>query len=217
MRYSKGRVIATTIISISCFILVIFAIYKGIEFAKSANNVGEEPVVKANVTETKNVKKETKKEVTKTTKKETKQEKPKTTKEKQTETKTTETVKKEKVVKKEEAPKTETTKQEIKKEEEKEVPTYDEGLKGKYLIKDLTYQNKKYSKEEIDKLIKAGYSMSFEVKDGGLAVLSVLSINHVYVINDAYLEDGTNKIEYGHNKNTIRIAVDDAVMVFKKK
>ena len=52
MRYSKTRIIATTIISISCFILVIFALYKGEEFAKKANGAGE-PTVKASVTEEK--------------------------------------------------------------------------------------------------------------------------------------------------------------------
>ena len=47
--------------------------------------------------------------------------------------------------------------------------------------------------------------------------LSVLSINHVYVINDTYLEDGKNKIEYSHNNNTIKVTIDNADMVFKKK
>lgn len=251
MRYSKARIIITTIISISCFIFVIFVIYKGIDYAKKANGA-EEPEVKASVTEkkevkkkvVKNTKKETKKtdekktETKKSTKKETKKEVKKETKkttEKKTESKktTNKTTKKDTENQKETKKETKTTeekktatpvkqepvkKQEISNEEEKEEgPTFDNSIVGKYVIKELTYEGKTYKKKEIDKLIKSGYSMNLEIKENGLAQLSVLSINHAYAVDDTYFSDGTNNIEYSHSSTRIRITVDNAKMLFIKK
>ena len=246
MRYSKTRIITTTIISISCFLLVIFAIYKGVEFAKQANEA-EDPSLKASVTEKKDSKKEAKKivkeikkKVKKTTKKKTETKKKTTTKKvvkKDTATKETKnekttdkTIKEEKIEKKEtsktsEVKKTETPKkeevkeQETKKEEKKEEegPTFDNSIVGKYVIKELTYQGKTYTKKEIEKLIKEGYSMKLEIKESGLATLSVLSINKMYEVNDTYFDDGQEQVEYSHSNTRIRVTVDDAKMLFIKK
>jgi|GEM_PF-5166450 len=234
MRYSKTRIIATTIISISCFILVIFALYKGVEFAKKANGAGE-PTVKASVTEEKKVKKKAntvvksiKKKISKTTKKTTKKIKKKTTAKKvvkkdttkKTETKVETKVKTEEkkteTTKKEEVKEQETPKQEIKKEEE-EKPTFDNGIVGKYVIKELTYKGKTYTKKEIDKLIEEGYSMKLEIKDSGIASLNVLSINKLYEVDDTYFDDGQDKITYSHSNTRIRITVDGTKMLFVKK
>ena len=205
MRYSKTRIITTTIISISCFILVIFALYKGVEFSKKANGAGE-PTVKASVTEEKKVKKKT------TTKKVVK----KDTTTKKTETKNKTEEKKTETPKKEEVKEQEIPKQEIKKEEE-EKPTFDNGIVGKYVIKELTYKGKTYTKEEIDKLIEEGYSMKLEIKDSGIASLNVLSINKLYEIDDTYFDDGQDKITYSHSNTRIRITVDGTKMLFVKK
>lgn len=225
MRYSKARIIMTTIISISCFIFVIFVIYKGIDYAKKANGA-EEPEVKASVTEKKEVKKKvvknTKKETKKTTEKKTESKKTtnKTTKkdtenqkETKKETKTAEEKKTATPVKQEPVKKQETTKE----EEKEEGPTFDNSIVGKYVIKELTYEGKTYKKKEIDKLIKSGYSMNLEIKENGLAQLSVLSINHAYAVDDTYFSDGTNNIEYSHSSTRIRITVDNAKMLFIKK
>ena len=219
MRYSKTRIIATTIISISCFILVIFALYKGVEFAKKANGAGE-PTVKASVTEEKKVKKKAntvvkniKKKISKTTKKTTKKIKKKTTAKKVVKkdtTKKTETKVETKV--KTEEKKTETTEK-----EEEEKPTFDNGIVGKYVIKELTYKGKTYTKKEIDKLIEAGYSMKLEIKDSGVASLNVLSINKLYEVDDTYFDDGQDKITYSHSNTRIRITVDGTKMLFVKK
>lgn len=238
MRYSKSRIIATTIISISCFILVIFALYKGVEFAKKANGAGE-PTVKASVTEEKKVKKKAsevvkniKKKISKTTKKTakktTKKTKKKTTTKKVVKTDTTKKVetkeekkttteeKKVETTKKEEEQKQETPEQEVKKEEE-EKPTFDSGIVGKYVIKELTHKGKTYTKKEIDKLIEEGYSMKLEINDSGLASLKVLSINKLYEVDDTYFDDGQNKITYSHSNTRIRITVDGTKMLFVKK
>ena len=193
MRYSRGRIILTTIISISCFALVVFVIYKGIGYAKKVNGVEEPKVVKANVTEKKKIVKKV--ETKKTTKKDEKEKK--TTK--KAEKKTT----KEQVV--------------VKKEEVKEVPTFDNGIVGKYVIKELTIDGKEYTKKEIDKLIKEGYSMNLEIDSSGLATIHVLSINHFYAVDDTYFDDGKNKIVYSHSNTRIRITVDNAKMLFIKK
>lgn len=210
MRYSRGRIILTTIISISCFALVVFVIYKGIGYAKKVNGVEEPKVVKANVTEKKKIVKKV--ETKKTTKKDVKEKK--TTKE--AEKKTT---KEQVVVKKETKPVTRepVQKQEIKKEEVKEVPTFDNGIVGKYVIKELTIDGKEYTKKEIDKLIKEGYSMNLEIDSSGLATIHVLSINHFYAVDDTYFDDGKNKIVYSHSNTRIRITVDNAKMLFIKK
>lgn len=210
MRYSRGRIILTTIISISCFALVVFVIYKGIGYAKKVNGVEEPKVVKANVTEKKKIVKKV--ETKKTTKKDEKEKK--TTKE--AEKKTT---KEQVVVKKETKPVTTepVQKQEIKKEEVKEVPTFDNGIVGKYVIKELTIDGKEYTKKEIDKLIKEGYSMNLEIDSSGLATIHVLSINHFYAVDDTYFDDGKNKIVYSHSNTRIRITVDNAKMLFIKK
>ena len=201
MRYSKGRVVLTTIISISCFVLVVFAIYKGIEFAKKANESGK--TIKADVTE---VKKETTKKTTKdvtkkvtdeTTKKNTNQTSSKTQTTTKTETKVEE-------------------KQSVQKEE-KVVTKPDTKLSGKYEIKKLNYQGKKYSKKEIRKLIDGGYSMSLEIVDGEVAIVSVLSINHTYLIDGSYFNDGASKIEYTYKNKRIKVTIDGAEMLFIKK
>lgn len=232
MRYSKTRIITTTIISISCFLLVIFAIYKGVEFAKQANEA-EDPSLKASVTEKKDSKKEAKKvvkeikkKVKKTTKKKTETKKKTTTKKVVKKDTTTKETKNEKTTdkttkeEKTETPKKEEVKeQETKKEEKKEEegPTFDNSIVGKYVIKELTYQGKTYTKKEIEKLIKEGYSMKLEIKESGLATLSVLSINKMYEVNDTYFDDGQEQVEYSHSNTRIRITVDDAKMLFIKK
>ena len=200
MRYSKGRIVLTTIISISCFVLVVFAIYKGVEFAKKANESGE--TIKADVTEAKKeITKKTTKDVTKkvtdeTAKKDTKQTASKT----QTTTKTETKVEKQSVQK-----------------EEKVVTKPDTKLSGKYEIKELNYQGKKYSKKEIRKLIDGGYSMSLEIVDGEVAIVSVLSINHTYLIDGSYFNDGASKIEYTYKNKRIKVTIDGAEMLFIKK
>lgn len=215
MRYSRGRIILTTIISISCFALVVFVIYKGIGYAKKVNGVEEPKVVKANVTEKKKIVKKV--ETKKTTKKDEKEKK--TTKKAEKKTKKEQVVVKKEEVKKETKPVTTepVQKQEIKKEEVKEVPTFDNGIVGKYVIKELTIDGKEYTKKEIDKLIKEGYSMNLEIDSSGLATIHVLSINHFYAVDDTYFDDGKNKIVYSHSNTRIRITVDNAKMLFIKK
>ena len=200
MRYSKGRIILTTIISISCLILVVFAIYKGIEFAKSANDAGES--LKADAT---NVKKETTK--TKVSKKES-------TKKETTEKNTAKTTTKTETVTKKETKVEE--KQEVKKEE-KAVTKPDTSLSGTYEIKELNYKGKKYTKKEIQKLIKEGYSMTLEIIDGEVAIVSVLSINHTYLIDGSSFTDGASKFEYTFKNKRIKVTIDGAEMLFKKK
>ena len=190
MRYSKGRIVFATIIGITCFALVVFIIYKGIDYAKRANNLGEP--LKADVTKTEE----------KTIKKEEIQNKKI---EKETEQSTTKT-----------SDITNNTDEETKVKED-EVKKQDSDFNGVYVIKELKYQNRKYTKNEISKLIKEGYSMNLEIKDSEVAIVSVLSINHVYLIDGSSFTDGTSKTEYTYKNKTIKVTIDGAEMLFEKK
>lgn len=202
MRYSKAKMIAAAVITFIALIVVGFGIYKGIDYSKNLSE-GTEP----KKAETKKVlasvsnKKDTKKTVKKT-KTESKKE------EKKVETKKTETTKKE-------ATKKETVKkEEPKKEVEQE---YSDSRVGLYKVIGLKVKNKEYSKEELDKLKKAGYSLRLDVNDKGLATIAVLSINKMFEFTDDHLYDGEKEIAYTYKKNKLNITIDDYEIVFEKE
>ena len=208
MRYSKAKMIMAGIITFVCLIAVGFGIYKGIDYSKKLTEGTDtkKDTSKALATVYKN--KDTKKKTTTKKKANTKK---KTTK--KTETKTTK--------KKTEEKKT-TTKKETKKEEEKvvkkEVETdFDNNKVGFYKVVELTVKNKSYSKEDIEKLRNAGYSLSLQVNSNGIATVSVLSISKSYEFTDEYFDDGFNQYPYTYKKNKLSITIDDYDIVFEKE
>lgn len=200
MRYSKAKMIMAGIITFVCLIAVGFGIYKGIDYSKklTENTDTKKDTSKALATVYKNT--ETKKKAT--TKKKT------TTAKKTTEKKTEE---------KETTTKNETKKEEVKvvkKEVEKE---YSDDKVGFYKVVELTVKNKSYSKEDLEKLKKSGYSLELQLNDKGLATVAVLSINKMYEFTDDYFYDGENEIKYTYKKNKLSVTIDDYEIVFEKE
>ena len=205
MRYSKGKKIAIAIIAVICIFAVGFGIYKGIDYSK---NLTEEPV-SSKLTASVKEKEETKKKDTKTTKKTTKKEEKKTEEKKKTvkkeETKTTTTKK-------------ETKKTETKKEEKKEeTKNFSDSRVGSYKVVSLKVKKKTYSKQELEKLSEAGYSLKLQLDNNGLATVSVLSINKMYEYTDSTFYDGENTINYTYKKNKLSITIDNYEIVFEKE
>ena len=189
MRYSKAKMIMAGIITFICLIAVGFGIYKGIDYSMklTENTDTKKDTSKALATVYKNT--ETKK---------------KTTTKKKTETKKT------------------TTKKETKKEEvkvvKKEVETdFDNNKVGFYKVVELTVKNKSYTKEDLEKLKKAGYSLELQLNDKGLASVAVLSINKLYEFTDDHFYDGENEIKYTYKKNKLSVTIDDYKIVFEKE
>jgi len=204
MRYSKAKMIMAGIITFICLIAVGFGIYKGIDYSMklTENTDTKKDTSKALATVYKNT--ETKKKTTTKKKTETKKTEKKKTTEKKTETKKT------------------TTKKETKKEEvkvvKKEVETdFDNNKVGFYKVVELTVKNKSYTKEDLEKLKKAGYSLELQLNDKGLASVAVLSINKLYEFTDDHFYDGENEIKYTYKKNKLSVTIDDYKIVFEKE
>ena len=204
MRYSKAKMIMAGIITFICLIAVGFGIYKGIDYSMklTENTDTKKDTSKALATVYKNT--ETKKKTTTKKKTETKKTEEKKTTEKKTETKKT------------------TTKKETKKEEvkvvKKEVETdFDNNKVGFYKVVELTVKNKSYTKEDLEKLKKAGYSLELQLNDKGLASVAVLSINKLYEFTDDHFYDGENEIKYTYKKNKLSVTIDDYKIVFEKE
>ena len=203
MRYSKAKMIMAGIITFVCLIAVGFGIYKGIDYSRK-------------LTEGTDTKKDEKVLATVYKNTETKK---KTTTKKKTETKKTE---EKKTTKKKTEEKKTTTKKETKKEEEKvvkkEVETdFDNNKVGFYKVVELTVKNKSYSKEDLEKLKNAGYSLELQLNDKGLASVAVLSINKLYEFTDDHFYDGENEIKYTYKKNKLSVTIDDYKIVFEKE
>lgn len=193
MRYSKAKMIMAAVITFVCLIIVGFGIYKGIDYSKrltEGTDTNKDEKVLATVYKNDNKKTTTKKEI-----------------KKKTETKKTET---KKTTKK----KTETKKKEETKVVEKD---YDENKEGFYKVVGLKVKNKSYTKQELDKLLNAGYSLKLEINDKGLATIAVLSINKMYEFTDEYFYDGVNEYNYTYSKNKLSITIDDYEIVFEKE
>ena len=75
----------------------------------------------------------------------------------------------------------------------------------------------KSSKEDIEKLRNAGYSLSLQVNGNGIATVSVLSISKSYEFTDEYFDDGFNQYPYTYKKNKLSITIDDYDIVFEKE
>ena len=204
MRYSKAKMIMAGIITFVCLIAVGFGIYKGIDYSRklTENTDTKKDNDKVLATVYKNT--ETKKKTTTKKKTETKKTEEKKTAEKNTETKKT------------------TTKKETKKEEEKvvkkkvEKESSDDKV-GFYKVVELTVKNKSYTKEDLEKLKKAGYSLELQLNDKGLASVAVLSINKLYEFTDDHFYDGENEIKYTYKKNKLSVTIDDYKIVFEKE
>ena len=191
MRYSKAKMIMAGIITFVCLIAVGFGIYKGIDYSRKLTEGTDTKKDNDKVLATVYKNTETKKQTTTKKKTETK----KTTKKKTEEKKTT-------------------TKKETKKEEEKE---YSDDKVGFYKVVELTVKNKSYSKEDLEKLKKAGYSLELQLNDKGLASVAVLSINKLYEFTDDHFYDGENEIKYTYKKNKLSVTIDDYKIVFEKE
>ena len=194
MRYSKAKMIMAGIITFICLIAVGFGIYKGIDYSMK-------------LTENTDTKKDTSKALA--------------TVYKNTETKKKTTTKKKTETKKTEEKKT-TTKKETKKEEVKVVKKevekeYSDDKVGFYKVVELTVKNKSYSKEDLEKLKNAGYSLELQLNDKGLASVAVLSINKLYEFTDDHFYDGENEIKYTYKKNKLSVTIDDYKIVFEKE
>ena len=204
MRYSKAKMIMAGIITFICLIAVGFGIYKGIDYSMklTENTDTKKDTSKALATVYKNT--ETKKKTTTKKKTEIKKTEEKKTTEKKTKEKKT------------------TTKKETKKEEvkvvKKEVETdFDNNKVGFYKVVELTVKNKSYTKEDLEKLKKAGYSLELQLNDKGLASVAVLSINKLYEFTDDHFYDGENEIKYTYKKNKLSVTIDDYKIVFEKE
>ena len=189
MRYSKAKMVTIAIISVISVIALGFSIYFGIDYSKKLSESTEPK------------KEEPKKVLASVSEK-------KTTKKKETK----------KVVKKTETKKT-AKKETVKKEEpKKEVEKeYSDSRVGLYKVVGLKIKNKEYSKEELTKLQKAGYSLKLDVNDKGLATVSVLSINKMYEFTDDHFYDGEKEIAYTYKKNKLSVTIDDYEIVFEKE
>ena len=199
MRYSKAKMIMAGIITFVCLIAVGFGIYKGIDYSRKLTEGTDtkKDTSKALATVYKNT--ETKKKTTTKKKTETKKTEEKKTTEKKTETKKETKKEEEKVVK-------------------KEVETdFDNNKVGFYKVVELTVKNKSYSKEDLEKLKNAGYSLELQLNDKGLASVAVLSINKLYEFTDDHFYDGENEIKYTYKKNKLSVTIDDYKIVFEKE
>lgn len=205
MRYSKKRIIVTSVISVLCFFAIVFLIVKGISDSKK---ITEADVSKSKLTASVSNKIVEEEKKTIVTKKESKKQSKKVTKEENKK----ETTTKEEHVKEV----TETKKAKNSNKKDTVEVTYDTGLEGKYTVTDFKKGDKEYSKEELDELKKT-YSMSLTIGEGGMASLKVLDFNRMYVVDDNYFNDGKNKIEYAKNINRIRIQIEDMNIVFEKE
>lgn len=209
MRYSKAKMIMAGIITFICLIAVGFGIYKGIDYSMklTENTDTKKDSKKALATVYKNT--ETKK---KTTTKKTASKK---------KTKTTTNEKKEAVVKKEnnkETKKTEEVKtQEVKETKKEDTSEFSSSKVGFYDVVSLKIKNKSYSKEDLEKLKKSGYSLELQLNDKGLATVSVLSINKMYEFTDDHFYDGEKEIAYTYKKNKLSVTIDDYEIVFEKE
>lgn len=215
MRYSKAKIIFTTIASVLCLFAIVFLIIVGINYSKNLTENGTDtsPKLVASVSNRKAEEaKKTKEESKKTnTKKEVKK----------TETKTTN-----KETKKEEKKIAEKTKEENKEEviEEQLEYTYDvsdeeydPSINGIYRVQSLKVGDKEYSAKEIRELEESGTSMSLVINKYGIADVAVLDLKKMYEVTDEYFDDGIDQIRYSKNIGRIRIKIDDKEILFEKE
>ena len=205
MRYSKAKIIFTTIASILCLFAIVFLIIVGINYSKNLTENGTDtsPKLVASVSnrkaeEAKKAKEESKKT---NTKKEVKK----------TETKTT---------------KKETKKEEVKEDVSEEQleytydvsdEEYDPSINGRYRVQSLKVGNKEYSAKEIRELEESGTSMSLIINKYGIADVAVLDLKKMYEVTDEYFDDGIEQIRYSKNIGRIRIKIDDKEILFEKE
>ena len=209
MRYSKARIIFTSIASVLCLFAIVFLIIVGINYSKNLTENGTDasPKLVASVSnrkaeEAKKNKEEKSKEIKKTNTKEVK--------------------------------KTETTKKETKKEEVKEETEevyeeqleytydvsdeeYDPSINGRYKVQSLKVGNKEYTAKEIKELEESGTSMSLVINKYGIADVAVLDLKKMYEVTDEYFDDGIEQIRYSKNIGRIRIKIDDKEILFEKE
>ena len=187
MRYSKKRKIVTGIIGAFCFLFIAFIIFKGIDNAKKMSEGKTDSISKPKVSASVGIVGKIKNKF-----------KSKDDKKEEKTTKTTKVIKKEST-----------------KEDKKEE--VDSNLTGTYKIVELKIGKRKYTKDEIKKLGESGYSLELTMSADNVAEIEVLYINKVYVYDNEYFDDGTNKIEYTRKGNKIKVQIDDAEMTFKKE
>ena len=206
MRYSKARIIFTSIASILCLFAIVFLIIVGINYSKNLTENGTDtsPKLVASVSnrkaeEAKKAKEESKKTNTK------------------------------KEVKKTETANKKTKKEEVKQENEEVYEEqleytydvsdeeYDPSINGRYKVQSLKVGNKEYTAKEIKELEENGTSMSLVINKYGIADVAVLDIKKMYEVTDEYFDDGIEQIRYSKNIGRIRIKIDDKEILFEKE
>ena len=195
MRYSKAKMILTTIVSIISVFAIVFLVVKGINYSKNLTETEiDTKKVVASVSNRKVEEAKKKEESKKTTKKETKKE----------------TKKKEEV--QDDAEPVEYTY--LSAEERVE---YDTSFNGKYVVKELKIGDKEYSAQEIRDLIADGTPMSLIINKYGIADVAVMDLKKMYEVTEDYFDDGVNQIKYAKNVGRIRITIDDKEILFVKE
>ena len=205
MRYSKAKIIFTTIASILCLFAIVFLIIVGINYSKNLTENGTDtsPKLVASVSnkkaeEAKKAKEESKKT---NTKKEVKK----------TEIKTTE-----KETKKEEV-KGDVSEEQLEYTYDVSDEEYDPSINGRYRVQSLKVGDKEYSAKEIRELEESGTSMSLIINKYGIADVAVLDLKKMYEVTDEYFDDGNEQIRYSKNIGRIRIKIDDKEILFVKE
>ena len=205
MRYSKAKIIFTTIASILCLFAIVFLIIVGINYSKNLTENGTDtsPKLVASVSnkkaeEAKKAKEESKKT---NTKKEVKK----------TEIKTTE-----KETKKEEV-KEDVSEEQLEYTYDVSDEEYDPSINGRYRVQSLKVGDKEYSAKEIRELEESGTSMSLIINKYGIADVAVLDLKKMYEVTDEYFDDGNEQIRYSKNIGRIRIKIDDKEILFEKE
>ena len=206
MRYSKAKIIFTTIASILCLFAIVFLIIVGINYSKNLTENGTDtsPKLVASVSnkkaeEAKKAKEESKKT---NTKKEVKK------------TKTTEKETKKEEVTEENA---EVYEEQLEYTYDVSDEEYDPSINGIYRVQSLKVGDKEYSAKEIKELEENGTSMSLVINKYGIADVAVLDLKKMYEVTDEYFDDGIEQIRYSKNIGRIRIKIDDKEILFEKE
>ena len=203
MRYSKAKIIFTTIASILCLFAIVFLIIVGINYSKNLTENGTDtsPKLVASVSNKK-------------------AEEAKKAKEESKKTNTKKEVKKTKTTEKE--TKKEDTKEDVSEEQleytyDVSDEEYDPSINGIYRVQSLKVGDKEYSAKEIRELEENGTSMSLVINKYGIADVAVLDLKKMYEVTDEYFDDGINQIRYSKNIGRIRIKIDDKEILFEKE
>ena len=203
MRYSKAKIIFTTIASILCLFAIVFLIIVGINYSKNLTENGTDtsPKLVASVSNKK-------------------AEEAKKAKEESKKTNTKKEVKKTKTTEKE--TKKEDTKEDVSEEQleytyDVSDEEYDPSINGRYKVQSLKVGNKEYTAKEIKELEENGTSMSLVINKYGIADVAVLDLKKMYEVTDEYFDDGIEQIRYSKNIGRIRIKIDDKEILFEKE